>query len=108
VKILYQYKDELILLLESILQWFYLHCYSALAGEHYYGLKRTANHRLRSLIFSVFLPYTKLKLDALQKQMQSDTIQRNVKFYIILQIASKIHVSFDRFRCVRLRTATTN
>jgi hypothetical protein len=92
LKILYQYKDEFILIIEGILQWFYLHFHSALVGEHLYGLKRTANHRLRSLIFSVFLPYVKLKLDSLEEQMRTDSTDRHALFYMILQILPKIQV----------------
>jgi hypothetical protein len=92
-KILYQYKDEFILLIEGILQWFYLHSYSALVSEHLYGLKRTANHRLRSLIFSVFLPYVKLKLDSLHKQMHTNNTNHHTTYYMVLQILPKIQVS---------------
>jgi hypothetical protein len=95
LKILYQYKDEFILLIEGILQWFYLHFYSALVGEHFYGLKRTANHRLRSLIFSVFLPYVKLKLGSLHEQMRTNNTNRHTIYYMILQILPKIQVSFS-------------
>jgi len=93
IKILYEYKDEFILIIESILQWSYLHFHSALVGEHLYGLKRTANHRLRSLIFSVFFPYVKLKLDSLHEQIRTDSTNRHGSFYIILQILPKIQVS---------------
>jgi hypothetical protein len=94
LKILYQYKDEFILVIEGILQWFYLHFHSALVGEHLYGLKRTANHRLRSLIFSVFLPYVKLKLDSLYEQIRTNNAaDRDTSFYLILQILPKIQVN---------------
>ena len=93
LKGLYQYKDEFILIVEGILQWFYLHFHSALVGEHLYGLKRTANHRLRSLIFSVFLPYVKVKLQSLHEQMQSNTTDRHASFYLLLQMLPKIQVS---------------
>ena len=92
LKGLYQYKDEFILLIEGILQWFYLHFHSALVGEHFYGLKRTANHRLRSLIFSVFLPYIKLKLDSLHEQMRTDNTNNHKIYYMVLQILPKIQV----------------
>jgi hypothetical protein len=93
LRILYKYQDEFILLIESIIQWLYLHSYSALVGEHFYGLRRTANHRLRSLIFSVFLPYVKVKLDALHEQMRTNSNNRHASFFIILQILPKIEVS---------------
>jgi hypothetical protein len=93
LRILYKYKDEFILLIESIVQWLYLHFYSALVGEHFYGLKRTANHRLRSLIFSVFLPYVKLKLDSLYEEMRMNSNNRSASFYMILQILPKIQVN---------------
>jgi len=93
LRILYKYKDEFILLIESIVQWLYLHFYSALVGEHFYGLKRTANHRLRSLIFSVFLPYVKLKLDSLYEEMRTNSNNRTASFYMILQILPKIQVN---------------
>jgi len=93
IKTLYQYKDEFILIIESILQWSYLHFHSALVGEHLYGLKRTADHRLRSLIFSVFLPYVKLKLDSLHKEMSTTSTNHHASFYIILQILPKIQVN---------------
>jgi hypothetical protein len=99
LKILYQYKDEFILVIEGILQWFYLHFHSALVGEHLYGLKRTANHRLRSLIFSVFLPYVKLKLDSLHEQMRTNSIDHHTSFYLILQILPKIQVSSPLIQC---------
>ncbi|CAF3332261.1 unnamed protein product [Rotaria socialis] len=95
VKILYQYKDEFILLIESIIQWFYLHSYSALVGEHFYGLKRTADHRLRSLIFSVFLPYIKLKIDSLHKQMHTNSTNRHITYYMMLQLLPKIQILID-------------
>jgi len=96
LKILYQYKDEFILLIEGIIQWFYLHFHSALIGEHFYGLKRTANHRLRSLIFSVFLPYVKLKLDSLDKQMRTnDSTNRHTTYYMILQILPKLQIFIE-------------
>jgi len=94
-KILYQYKDELILVIEGILQWFYLHFHSALVGEHLYGLKRTANHRLRSLIFSVFLPYVKVKLDSLHEQMRTDSTNHHTSLYLILQILPKIQLFIE-------------
>jgi hypothetical protein len=93
LKILYKYKDELILLIEGILQWFYLHFYSALVGEHFCGLKRTANHRLRSLIFSVFLPYVKVKLHSLHEQMRTDSTDHHTMYFMILQILPKLQVS---------------
>jgi hypothetical protein len=96
LKVLFHYKDELILLLEGILQWFYLHSHSALAGEHYYGLRRTANHRLRSLIISVFLPYVKVKLDSFQERIRSDDTPRHAKFHMLLRILPKIQVSVHR------------
>jgi len=99
LKILYQYKDEFILVIEGILQWFYLHFHSALVGEHLYGLKRTANHRLRSLIFSVFLPYVKLKLDSLHEQMRTNSTDHHTSFYLILQILPKIQVSSPLIQC---------
>lgn len=92
VKLLYQYKDELILVIEGILQWFYLHAHSALIGEHFYGLKRTANHRLRSLIFSVFLPYVKLKLDALHRQMRDKENNQQATYFLIVQLLPKLQV----------------
>ncbi len=92
LKILYQYKDELILVVEGILQWFYLHFHSALIGEHLYGLKRTANHRLRSLILSVFFPYVKRKLDSLHEQMRKNSNSHSPSFYLILQIVPKLQV----------------
>ncbi|CAF4057757.1 unnamed protein product [Adineta steineri] len=94
-RILYKYKDEFILLIESIIQWLYLHFYSALIGEHFYGLKRTANHRLRSLIFSVFLPYVKVKLDSLHEQMNTNNNNRNATFYIILKLLPKIQIFIE-------------
>jgi hypothetical protein len=102
LRILYKYKDEFILLIESIVQWLYLHYYSALVGEHFYGLKRTANHRLRSLIFSVFLPYVKVKLDSLHDEMRTNNNNRPASFYMILQILPKIQVNtlFSDFTCV--------
>jgi hypothetical protein len=93
LRILYKYKDEFILLIESIVQWLYLHFYSALVGEHFYGLKRTANNRLRSLILSVFLPYVKLKLDSLYEEMRTNSNNRSASFYMILQILPKIQVN---------------
>lgn len=90
---LYKYKDEFILLIESLVQSLYLHFYSALIGEHFYGLRRTANNRLRSLIFSVFLPYIKLKLDSLYEQMSMNNNNRNATFYMILQILPKVQVN---------------
>ena len=94
LKILYQYKDELLLVIEGILQWFYLHFHSALVGEHLYGLKRTASNRLRALIFSVFFPYVKRKLDSLPEQMHADQPNNSQRsFYFILQILLKIQVS---------------
>ncbi|CAF1475575.1 unnamed protein product [Adineta steineri] len=95
LKMLYQYKDELILLIEGILQWFYLHSHSALIGEHFYGLKRTANHRLRSLILSVFLPYVKLKLDALHEQMRVNNTNHHAKYYLFLQLLPKIQIFIE-------------
>ncbi|CAF1033437.1 unnamed protein product [Rotaria sordida] len=95
LKILYQYKDEFILLIESILQWFYLHFYSALIGEHLFGLKRTADHRLRSIIFSVFLPYIKLKLNSFYEQMRTNNTNRHIIYYMILQILPKIQIFID-------------
>ena len=94
LKHLYQYKDEFILIIESILQWFYLHFHSALIGEHFYGLKRTANHRLRSLILSVFLPYIKLKLHAFQHQMRENNADEHAKYFIILQLLPKLQVEY--------------
>ncbi|UJR22083.1 hypothetical protein I4U23_025149 [Adineta vaga] len=95
LKLLYQYKDEFILLIEGILQWFYLHCHSALVGEHFYGLKRTANHRLRSLIFSVFLPYIKLKLDSLHQQMRVNNTNQHATYYLFLQLLPKIQIFLE-------------
>lgn len=92
LRVLYKYKDEFILLIESIIQWLYLHFYSGLVGEHFYGLKRTANHRLRSLIFSVFLPYVKLKLDLLYDDMRTRNNNRHASYYVILQILPKVQV----------------
>ena len=93
LKILYQYRDELILVVEGILQWFYLHFHSALVGEHLYGLKRTANNRLRALIFSVFLPYVKRKLDLLHDEMRTNSADHHTSFYFMLQILPKVQVS---------------
>mgnify|MGYP001047219649 FL=1 len=97
IRTLYRYKDEFILLIECIVQWFYLNSYSALVGEHFYGLKRTANHRLRSMIFSIFLPYVKTKLDSLHEYLSQNnttttTANRRARFYFILQILPKIEV----------------
>ena len=93
LRALYAYKDEFILLIESIVQWLYLHSYSALIGERFYGLKRTADHRLRSLIISVFLPYVKLKLDQLYERMRLNTENRPRSFYVIMAILPKVQVS---------------
>lgn len=93
LRVLYKYKDEFILLIESIVQWLYLHSYSALVGERFYGLKRTANHRLRSLIFSVFLPYVQLKLDSLHDAMRTNSGSRSASFYLLLRILPKVQVS---------------
>ncbi|CAF1306019.1 unnamed protein product [Rotaria magnacalcarata] len=95
LRMLYKYKDEFILIIESIIQWLYLNFYSALIGEHFYGLRRTANNRLRSLIFSVFLPYVKLKLDLLYEQMSMNSNNRNATFYMMLQILPKIQVFIE-------------
>lgn len=102
IRTLYQYKDEFILLIESIIQWFYLHSYSALVGEHFYSLKRTANHRLRSMIFSVFLPYVQIKLDSLHDQIaQNNTTTTNnnkyrrALFYFVLKLLPKIQVFIE-------------
>ncbi|UJR27046.1 hypothetical protein I4U23_008350 [Adineta vaga] len=94
-RILYKYKDEFILLIESIVQWLYLHFYSALIGEHFYGLKRTANHRLRSLIFSVFLPYVQLKLELLHEQLRTSNNQRHATFHILSQLLPKIQIFIE-------------
>jgi len=94
-KNLYQYKDEFLLLIEGILQWFYLHFHSALIGEHFYGLKRTANHRVRSLIFAVFLPYIKRKLDLLREKMMDNNNNSNGRhqiFFLILRLLPKLQV----------------
>lgn len=98
LRILYKYKDEFILLIETIVQWLYLHFYSALVGEHFYGLKRTANHKLRSLIFSVFLPYVKLKLDLLYDDLRTRNNNRQASYYIILRILPKIQVDIIFFK----------
>ncbi|CAF4390411.1 unnamed protein product, partial [Rotaria socialis] len=66
-----------------------------LIGEHFYGLRRTANNRLRSLILSVFLPYVKLKLDLLHEQMSTNRNNRNAAFYMMLQILPKIQVFIE-------------
>jgi peroxin-12 len=95
LRILYKYKDEFILLIESIVQWLYLHYYSALVGEHFYGMKRTANHQLRSLIFSVFLPYVKLKLDSLHNEMRTNNNNNPARFHMILQLLPKIQVFIE-------------
>lgn len=94
LQILYRYKDEFILLIEGIVQWIYLHHYSALVGERFYGFKRTADHRLRSLIFSVFFPYVKAKLDSLHDQMQANnnTNNRSRSFYMVVHILPKVQV----------------
>lgn len=101
IKILYQYKDEFLLIIESILQWIYLHSHSALIGEHLYGLKRTANHRLRSIIFSVFFPYIKIKLDLLQKDIQNNKNNKTnypSSFYLLVQILPKIQVRLFNYK----------
>lgn len=94
LRILYRYKDEFILLIEGIIQWLYLHSYSALVGERFYGFKRTADNRLRSLIFSVFLPYVQAKLESLQEQIQANnnTNNRSRSFYILVYILPKVQV----------------
>ena len=96
LRLVHKYKDELILLIEGIIQWIYLHSYSALIGERFYGLRRTANHRLRSLIISVFLPYVKLKLDLLHEQMRTNDTDRYRRFYVILAVLPKVQVSLRR------------
>lgn len=96
LQVLYKYKDEFILLIEGIVQWLYLNNYSALVGERFYGFKRTADHRLRSLLFSVFLPYVKAKLESLQDQMQTNnntSNNRSRSFQIIFRILPKVLVS---------------
>lgn len=95
LKSLYLYKDEFALLIESLLQWFYLHFHSALAGEHYYGLKRTANHRLRSLILSVFLPYVKVKLNSLQDQIKLEGKNPKRNFFFIAKILPKLQIFLE-------------
>ena len=96
LRALYRYKDELILFIEGLIQWSYLHFHSALADEHFYGLKRTANHRLRSLIVSVLLPYLKVKLDSLQQQMRSNPSNA---FSLVLQSLPRLQVgSADSIR----------
>ena len=92
LRVLYKYKDEFILLIEAIVQWLYLHSYSALIGERFYGFRRTADHRLRSLIFSVFLPYVKVKLDSLYEQMRADGNNQSSAFYVMLRILPKVQV----------------
>lgn len=99
-KNLYQYKDEFLLLIEGILQWSYLHFHSALIGEHFYGLKRTANHRIRSLIFAVFLPYIKRKLNLLHEKMMisnnnNNTDDRNRTFSLVLQLLPKLQLLLE-------------
>ena len=102
LRILYKYKDEFILLIESIVQWLYLHYYSALIGEHFYGLKRTANHRLRSFIFSVFLPYVQSKLESLQEQLRANnTNNPGTTFRILSQLLPKVQVSILASRLPR-------
>ena len=96
LRTLYAYKDEFILLIEGVVQWLYLHFYSALVGERFYGLKRTADHQLRSLIISVFLPYVKLKLDQLYEQMRTNTDNRRRSFYVILAVLPKVQVSIPQ------------
>ena len=96
LRLLHKYKDELILLIEGIIQWVYLHFYSALIGERFYGLRRTADHRLRSLIISVFLPYVKLKLDLLYEQMRMNETDRPRLFYAMLAVLPKVQVSLRR------------
>ena len=93
LRILYKYKDELILLIEGITQWLYLNYYSALIGERFYGLKRTADNRVRSLIISVLLPYVKQKLDGLAQKMSSDNNRRSAYFYVFLKLLPKIEVN---------------
>ena len=95
LRALYRYKDELILFVEGLIQWSYLHFHSALADEHYYGLKRTANHRLRSLIVSVFLPYLNVKLDSLHKQMRSNP---STTFSLVLQMLPTLQVGSTNSR----------
>jgi peroxin-12 len=90
--LLYTYKDEFIVLIESIVQYIYLHTYAALVSERFYGLQRTASHRVRSLILSVFLPYVKIKLDSLYEQMSANTSNRSRTFYVMLKILPKIQV----------------
>ena len=92
LNIVFKYKNEFILLIETIVQWLYLHSYSALVSEKFYGLKRTANHHLRSVIFSVFLPYVRIKLDSLHEQMLINNDHRHAQFYMLLKILPKIEV----------------
>eukprot|EP00094_Tigriopus_californicus_P010714 TCALIF_10333-PA protein Name:"Similar to Pex12 Peroxisome assembly protein 12 (Mus musculus)" AED:0.36 eAED:0.36 QI:0/0/0/0.66/1/1/3/0/288 len=66
--LLYKYCDEFWLLIDLSLESYYLKTYNALFSEHFYGLTRSfkSNQRhpiLRSLLFSVILPYVKRKLD---------------------------------------------
>lgn len=93
LRLLHKYKDELILLIEGVIQWVYLHFYSALIGERFYGLRRTADHRVRSLIISVFLPYVKLKLDLLHEQMRTNETNRHTMFYAMATILPKVQVN---------------
>ncbi|XP_044260896.1 peroxisome assembly protein 12 [Tribolium madens] len=83
-----KYYDELFLLLNCGLQYGYLRNYDATFSENFYGLKRvldndnqlTSHHRRISLLFCVFLPYFKRKLDekvALYRLENADGCLRN-------------------------------
>ncbi|CAF0724208.1 unnamed protein product [Didymodactylos carnosus] len=101
--LLYRYKDECVLLIETLIQSVYLQTYSSLIGEHFYGLKRSSNHHIRSLIFSVFLPYIKQKLELLYEKYRQQTGTQEEKktklkqffFFFVLKFVPKIHTFLE-------------
>lgn len=92
MRTLYACKEELILLIEGCIQWLYITHYNALLGERFYGFRRTAENRVRSLIITVFLPYVKRKLDAICEKSKENSSSRHRYFFMIAQVLPKIEV----------------
>lgn len=109
-ELLYKYCDELWLVLDLSLESYYLKTYNALFSEHFYGLTRSfesvsrkQNPILRSLLFSVILPYVKCKLDRAFESLReaeadgivpSSRILRFSRIYL-LRIYPYIHMIYE-------------
>lgn len=114
---LYQYSDEAYLVLDFIVQHYYLHRYCSSFAENFYSMKRVStvltdkptsqlNKQVikKSLLFLVFVPYLKAKMDEQfekWREKNADGLLREKAPYVVkfmqlfLTVYPYIHMSYE-------------